>query len=45
VSGIDKLVVMEHGWNNTVGKTEVPREKPFLLPLCSPPIPHGLAWD
>jgi hypothetical protein len=27
------------------GKTEVLRDKPALVPLCPPQIPHGLPWD
>jgi hypothetical protein len=27
------------------GETEVLGEKPVTVPLCSPQISHGLAWD
>jgi hypothetical protein len=35
----------EHWWNDTDGKTEVLGEKPGVVPLCQPQIPHELAWD
>jgi hypothetical protein len=34
---------MAYGWNAADGKTEVLREKPVLVPLRLPQIPHGLS--
>ena len=34
--------VVEWYWQ---GKTEVFGETPVSVPLCTPQIPHGLAWD
>jgi hypothetical protein len=36
---------VEHRWNCTDGTSDVLGEKPVLVPLCPPQIPHELAWD
>jgi hypothetical protein len=37
---------MEHWWYHMDnGKTKVLGEKPVQLPLCTPQISQGLAWD
>jgi len=37
---------MENWWNDTDrGETEVGAEKPFAILVCTPQIPHGLAWN
>jgi len=28
-----------------IGETKVLGEKPALVPICPPNIPHGFAWD
>ena len=43
MSVISEWTSMNHGWNGDNGKTEVPGTKP--VPLGSPQMPHGLAWD
>jgi len=36
----------EFWWNDTDGEEpNYSEEKPFVLPLCPPNIPHGLSWD
>jgi len=43
MSVISERTSMNHGWNGDNRKTEVLSTKP--LPLLSPQMPHGLAWD
>jgi hypothetical protein len=38
------VIRMEHRWERA-GKTEILEEKLAHVPLSSPQIPHGLAWD
>jgi hypothetical protein len=37
--------VMEHRWNETEGEEPKLGEKPVLVPLCPPLIPHGQTRD
>jgi hypothetical protein len=36
---------MEHWWNDIDGKTKELGEKPIIVPLCPPQVPHGLPWE
>jgi len=43
MSVISEWICMNHEWNDDNRKNEVLRTKP--VPLGSPQIPHGLAWE